>query len=195
MNLFQPQFPGFILVAGLILSGCGLLYRIPAIQYQDLRFFHFLYLKLSTQVPFFRLLWPLGKTPFMMFMLGVLFFSGWTSGFLTALFYAVIACLERVLKLMVKRQRPFSALPDIQMSQPAHPRDPSHPSGDAMRIWYLTFVLPVAFGLSLPVVFLFCLIAVPVSLGRIALGVHFPLDVIGGIGLGLVGAGLYRLCL
>jgi len=64
-----------------------------------------------------------------------------------------------------------------------------------MRIWYLAFIIPTAFGLPLPALFLFCCIAVLVSLGKIALGVHFPLDVIGGMGLGLIGAGLYQLCI
>jgi len=61
------------------------------------------------------------------------------------LFFCIIACIERSLKLMVKRPRPFSVLPGVQMSQPQKPHDPSHPSGDSMRIWYLAFVIPMAF--------------------------------------------------
>ena len=153
----------------------------------------FLHLKLKKQVPFFRRLWPLGKTPFTIVILGVLFFYDLSSGFTATLFFGIIACLERLLKLTVKRPRPFSVLTDVQMSQPKKPEDPSHPSGDAMRIWYLAFVVPLTFGLPVSAVFIFCCIAVLVSLGRIGLGVHFPLDVIGGTGLGFFGAGLYRL--
>ncbi|MCD6582336.1 MAG: phosphatase PAP2 family protein [Desulfuromusa sp.] len=139
------------------------------------------------------MLWPLGKTPFLILMLCLLFFSGWSSGFQAVFFYGVIACLERLLKLLLKRQRPFSVLPAVRVLQAKQPHDPSHPSGDAMRIWYLAIVIPVAFSLPLSILLIFCLIAALVSLGRIAFGVHFPLDVIGGVGLGLLGAGLYLL--
>ena len=193
MNAAQPQFVGILLVAGFVFSGCGLLYRTAAFQRQDHRLCSSLHLKLSSKINFFRTLWLVGKTPFMIAMLGVLFFSGWFSGFLAALLYAMIACIERLLKLTVKRQRPFSVLPDVRMFQPRQPHDPSHPSGDAMRVWYLAFVIPIAFGLPLVVFSFCCCIAVLVSFGRIALGVHFPLDVIGGMGLGLIGAGLYQL--
>jgi len=195
MDLSQPQFAGILLGSGLILSGCGLLYRIASVQSQDQRFFSFLHLGLVKIIPFFRLVWPMGKTWFMVPMLGILCFSGWLSGFWAALFFCIIACIERSLKLMVKRPRPFSILPDVQMSQPQKPQDPSHPSGDSMRIWYLAFVIPMAFGLPWTLLVLFCCIAILVSLGRIALGVHFPLDVMGGMGLGLIGAGLYQLFL
>lgn len=193
MNAIQPQFAEILLVIGLAFSGCGLLYRTTAFQRQDHRLCSSLHLKLSRKISFFRTLWPVGKTPFMIAMLGVLFLSGWSSGFRAAFLYGMIAFLERLLKLTVKRQRPFSVLHDVRMFQPRQPQDPSHPSGDAMRVWYLTFVIPMAFGLPLMALFLFCCVAVLISLGRIALGVHFPLDVIGGIGLGLIGAGLYQL--
>ena len=195
MALFQPQFAGILLGSGLILSLGGLLYRVASIQSQDHRLFNFLHLGLVKMVLFFRLLWPLGKTPLMVAMLGVLYFSGWSSGFWATLFFCIIACIEKSLKLMVKRPRPFSVLPGVQMSQPQKPQDPSHPSGDSMRVWYLAFVIPMAFGLPWAVLILFCCIAILVSLGRIALGVHFPLDVMGGMGLGLIGAGLYQLFL
>lgn len=195
MDSIQPQFAVILFVSGLVLSGCGLLYQTRAGKILDHGLFNFLHLRLSQKSAFFCKLWPMGKTPAMIAMLGVLFFSDWPSGFKGALFYGIIAGLERLLKLRVKRQRPFFVLPHVRMFQPEQPNDPSHPSGDAMRIWYLAFIIPAAFGLPLPALFLFCCIAVLVSLGRIALGVHFPLDVIGGMGLGLIGAGLYQLCI
>ncbi|OQY51875.1 MAG: hypothetical protein B6230_03880 [Desulfobacteraceae bacterium 4572_89] len=195
MDLSQPQFTGILLGSGFILSLGGLLYPIASVQSQDHRIFNFLHLGLVKMVPLFRLLWPMGKTPFMAAMLSVLYLSGWPSGFWATLFFCVIACIERSLKLIVKRPRPFSVLSDVQMSQPQKPQDPSHPSGDSMRIWYLAFVIPMAFGLPWAIFILLCSIAILVSLGRIALGVHFPLDIMGGTGLGLIGAGLYQLCL
>ena len=195
LNISQPQFALALLIAGFALSGCGLLYRTEICKRQDHQLFNFLHMRLSKKTSFFRTLWPIGKTPFMIAALGVLFFSGWSSGFQAILFYSIIACLERLLKLNVKRQRPFSVLPDTRMFQPRQPKDPSHPSGDALRVWYLAFIIPAAFSLPLAVLFLFCFLALLVSLGRIALGVHFPLDVIGGAGLGLIGAGLYQLCI
>ncbi len=194
MQTIQSHFIWILIVLGIFLSGCGLLYKTSFFQRQDRIIFNLLYLRLVRLVPFFRLLWPVGKTPFMVIMLGILCFTGWSSGFSASIFFIIIACLERSLKLMVKRPRPFLIIPDVHMSQPRKPNDPSHPSGDAMRIWYLALVLPMAFGLPISVLLLLCCIAVLVSLGRISLGVHFPLDVMGGMGLGLVGAGFYQLC-
>ena len=193
MDTIPLQFFWIIITGGFVLIGCGFLYGISSGHQQDLRLFNFLNLKLARMVPFYRLIWPLGKTPFMMIMLGVLYFTGWSSGFRATIIFGIIACLERLIKWVVKRQRPFFIVPDVQMSQPQQPNDPSHPSGDAMRIWYLAFVIPMAFGLPISILLLLCSIAVLVSIGRISLGVHFPLDVIGGTGLGLVGAGIYQL--
>jgi len=195
MNEIQPQSFGILLAAGMIFIGCGLLYGISSIQDKDRRVFYFLHLKLVGQVPFFRVFWRMGKTSFAIVILGLLYFSTWASGLWATVIYAVIAGAERALKLAVKRPRPFAVLPDVNMSQPEKPQDPSHPSGDAMRIWYLAFVVPMAFGLPGSFLFVFCCMAFLVSLGRIALGVHFPLDVLGGTGLGLLGAALYQWCL
>ena len=187
------QMSGTLLVLGLAFSGIGFLFLTPAFNRYDCRLFSFLHLKLARNIFFFRMLWPLGKTPFMLIMLVVLFFSGGYSGCLAVFSYAVIAGFERGLKVLLKRPRPFVVLPDVQLSQPRKPHDPSHPSGDAMRIWYLAIVVPAAFSLSLAILLIFCLVAILVSLGRIAFGVHFPLDVLGGVGLGLFGSGLYQL--
>ena len=103
--------------------------------------------------------------------------------------YLVAASVERMIKLKFLRSRPFEVLSDVQVQQPNHPHDPSHPSGDTLRVWFLALVFPAAFGLPWPVTLLTCTFAVILSLGRIALGVHYPLDVLGGAGLGLLAAG------
>ncbi|MEA3544631.1 MAG: phosphatase PAP2 family protein [Thermodesulfobacteriota bacterium] len=129
----------------------------------------------------------------MIIMLGILFFSGASSGYKVLFSYAMIACLERGLKLLMKRPRPFAVLPGVQLSQPCKPLDSSHPSGDTMRVWYLALVVPAVFSMPFFVLLFFSLVAIIVSLGRIAFGVHFPLDVLGGVGLGFFGAGLHQL--
>ena len=193
MDTNQLQLSVTLLILGLIFSGSGLLFLTPVFNRYDCRLFSFIHLKLAKNISFFRLLWPLGKTPFMIIMLGMLFFSGGSSGSIAVFSYVVIACLERGLKMLLKRPRPFVVFPEVQLSQPRKPQDPSHPSGDTLRIWYLAIVVPAAFSLSLSIFLVFCLVATLVSLGRIAFGVHFPLDVLGGMGLGLFGAGLYLL--
>jgi len=193
MTATSPQTAWILLASGLVFFGTGLFYRVLSIQ--DKKLFEFLHLKLSSLVPFFRVCWILGKTWFAIIILCVLYFSGWSSGLPATVLFAVIACVERSIKLLLKRPRPFSVLEKTRMSQPKRPKDPSHPSGDSMRIWYLAFVVPTAFSLPWPIIIVFSCIAALVSIGRIALGVHFPLDVLGGIGLGLTGAALYKLCL
>jgi len=191
METSQTLLAVVLCLTGAIFCGGGLFYCILAIQRLDFRLFNYLYTRLAWLEPFFRFIWPLGKTPFLIVVLIVSLLSGWPRGILAAVIYVVIACIERLFKLTLRRERPFSVLPDVKVLQPGKPLDPSHPSGDAMRIWYLSFVVPVT--LTLPVLFLvlFCGLASLVSLGRIALGVHFPLDVIGGMGIGLSGAGIF----
>lgn len=75
------------------------------------------------------------------------------------------------------------------MAQPQKPTDPSFPSGDAFRIWYLVLILIAASGSNQVLGFIAILLAVLVSLGRMILGVHYLTDVLAGAGLGFLGAG------
>ena len=111
-----------------------------------------------------------------------------------ALLYTVMAVLERTVKLKVARPRPFETLPNVEMNQPKEPHDPSHPSGDTMRVFFLVLVFPWIFDLSWPVYLLTIIVATTLSLGRIVLGVHYPLDVIGGAGLGILAASITVIC-
>jgi membrane-associated phospholipid phosphatase len=72
------------------------------------------------------------------------------------------------------------------MGQLPEPYDPSHPSGDSFRVWFLAILFPIAFLLPVSTFIFSFLVAIILSLGRIALGVHYPLDVISGAGLGIL---------
>lgn len=184
-----------LIILGGAFSCIGLLHNVPIISRLDVRLSCSLHFRLHKFLSLFRVLWLFGKSPALIVILIMLFILDSGIGGRVMFIYVVIAVGERILKLMVKRQRPFSLLPEVEMCQPRQPQDPSFPSGDAMRLWYLTFVLPPAFVLPWFFLLLFGGIALLASLGRIAFGVHFLLDVIGGAGLGLLGAGLYLICL
>jgi membrane-associated phospholipid phosphatase len=101
----------------------------------------------------------------------------------------ITAILERGIKLLLKRPRPFESDSEVILRQDPAPRDPSFPSGDAMRLWFLFAAL--AFGIIPPffVILFIGVCALFLSIGRIRLGVHYPLDVWAGSGLGF-GIGL-----
>ena len=75
------------------------------------------------------------------------------------------------------------------MLQPIKPQDPSFPSGDALRVWYLALIIPTAFGDSGIFLVAGIILAILVSMGRMVMGVHYPSDVTAGMGLGFIGAG------
>jgi undecaprenyl-diphosphatase len=75
------------------------------------------------------------------------------------------------------------------MLQPKQPLDPSYPSGDALRVWFLALILPTAIGNPGLLLITGIVLASIVSIGRSVMGVHYPSDVIAGIGLGFIGAG------
>jgi undecaprenyl-diphosphatase len=96
------------------------------------------------------------------------------------------AITERLIKVRVGRPRPFSQLPDIELRQLPAPTDAGFPSGDAMRVWFAAAGLELALpGAPLSVRLAVWSVAVLVSLSRVRLGVHYPLDVWGGGWLGV----------
>ena len=86
-----------------------------------------------------------------------------------------------ILKEIVRRPRPFLAIPDALPAIIREPSSFSFPSGDAA----LAFGAAVAFGQCLPRFRPFALLlAVAVALSRVFVGVHYPLDVLGGAVVG-----------
>jgi undecaprenyl-diphosphatase len=180
--------------SGLLLVIIGFLHQTSALSRWDAETFLFLHIRLRRYTSFFRYVWPLGTVPVGITLILIMFMASWQAGFSAALMYGLAAIIEWAIKRKIGRPRPFKTLPGVVMSQPKNPGDASHPSGDAMRVWFLALVFPLAFGLPWPVTALTCTVALTLSLGRIAMGVHYPLDVIDGAGLGILFTGLAIIC-
>ena len=182
---------------GMLLLLAGFSYRIPAFSRWEKVVFKKLYAinQGRSQIRLFRLLWPLGTTPFTVIVLLALILHNPRLGLAASLSLLCAALAERIIKLSMKRVRPFIELSDITMRQPRQPKDPSFPSGDSLRVWFLVFMLAFVFQWSWPYVLAVFFIALLITSGRIALGVHFPTDVLGGAGLGVLAAGMCLLIL
>ena len=87
------------------------------------------------------------------------------------------------LKYIVQRPRPFLAIPDALAPIIPAPSSYSFPSGDTA----LAFGAAVAFGQAMPRFRPFAiLLAVAVGLSRVFVGVHYPLDALGGAIVGTI---------
>jgi undecaprenyl-diphosphatase len=93
--------------------------------------------------------------------------------------------IERAVKLSVARPRPFVIGLDVNLRLGQSPRDPSFPSGDAARAWYLAAAAWLGLGVAPPLGLAGLALAALVSLSRVRGGVHFPSDVWAGSWLGL----------
>jgi len=113
------------------------------------------------------------------------------AGLTLPLTLALAALFERGIKTALRRPRPFTCQPNTHVLQPRRPKDASFPSGDALRVWFLINALIAALSLSgYPALALYG-IATLVTVGRVALGVHYPLDALAGAGLGILSAGVW----
>jgi undecaprenyl-diphosphatase len=183
--------PAIMLIGfGLLLVIVGLLHNAATLNQWDTHTFQFLHTRLRRYAGFFRYIWPLGTTPVGITLILIIFIASWQAGLIIASLYLLTAILEHNIKRSISRPRPFKTLPNVEMTQPKEPHDPSHPSGDTMRVFLLAVVFPWAFALSWPVYVATLAAAAILGLGRVVLGVHYPLDVIGGAGLGLLAAGV-----
>ncbi len=189
-RLARPVGRDAVTAALLILFLLGFACRLPLIARLDARAFLFLHRPLSRPpwIAAFRALWHLGRTPAAVLALLLLapFVGGDYRGWgLLGLALGLAALAERLVKRTMKRPRPFAALPGVSMQQPRQPRDPSFPSGDALRVWFLAAAYAHYLPAGAP---LWYALALLVSLGRVALGVHHPLDVLSGASLGALSA-------
>ena len=175
---------------GATLFFLGIAHMSPRMALLDARLFRFLHKGLRRGNAFFQVIWHLGRTPFTLVCLALMLFFDLQNGIRVAIVFAAAATLEWTIKRSFKRPRPYTLIPDATMEQPREPQDTSFPSGDAMRIWFLALTIPFVFGLSTSFIFGFSIFAFIVTLGRIAMGVHFPLDTLAGTGLGLVASGV-----
>jgi len=191
VGLYPSSLLGIVLlVGGLVLFVTGISHRYTAVALWDAGVFRKLYNWLAPASRLFVYLWPLGTTPVAIVLIALFFIPNPDAGWITALVYLGMALMERLVKNRIRRPRPFQVIEGIAVQQPKIPQDASFPSGDAMRVWYIGLLLPAVFGLPVWVTLLTAGVAIVLSLGRIALGVHYPLDVIAGSAFGLLGSGL-----
>jgi len=137
----------------------------------------------------FQEIWFFGRTSFAIIALLLLISLKWKIGAIALLVFLITVGTENIIKIFLNRPRPYTTHQDIHMLQPKNPVDPSFPSGDTLRIWYLALILPAAAGDSSLFLTASLLLAILVTLGRMVLGVHYLTDTIAGIGLGILGAG------
>ncbi len=106
----------------------------------------------------------------------IAFFSGITAWLLAVVF-----------KFFFQTVRPFDALTQVQPL--FSPLDHSFPSGHATFFFALAFSL---FFSHRKVGYIFLLFALLISIARIMSGVHFPIDILGGLCLGFIISYLFK---
>ena len=186
MSILEQVYLGFCLFF------LGTSYRFSAIGSLDQKFCLKLHCSLRCQpwISVFHFLWPFGTTVATLGVIAFLVLITPIQGISAGLAFLIFAGIDRLVKILFRRCRPFNIQPGTMMVQPRRPSDPSFPSGDTFHIWFTVLTLVQVFHLPIFPAIGLAILAVLVSLGRIALGVHYPLDVLAGAGLGIAGAGM-----
>jgi undecaprenyl-diphosphatase len=172
----------------LFLLGCS--YPIIKSSSQEIQVIAALQKRFSskTVIQVFQEMWHFGRSSFALVVLVLLSCLNWQKGLVALSVFGIIVGFEQIFKKLFNRQRPFKISQEVAMLQPLKPLDPSFPSGDALRIWYLALITAAIFS-SLPFWIAAVILAVVISLGRIMMGVHYLSDVLAGSGLGVFAAG------
>lgn len=101
---------------------------------------------------------------------------------------------ERLVKATVSRSRPYTSIgPDITMRGDVPRVGESFVSGHAVLVTALAGIITPYLPGRWKVLPWICVVLV--ALGRVYVGAHLPLDVVGGAGLGLILAGLANLAI
>lgn len=141
--------------------------------------------------PLFDIMMPLltwlGNVGAVWIILGLLIFSlGGKKGRRVAVMVFIAAIIsnlttEVALKKLIMRPRPFDTLSQVR-TLVARPGSSSFPSGHAAVSFAVAMVMAYNYRKYAGLLFL---LAFGIAFSRIYVGVHFPLDVLGGIVIGL----------
>jgi undecaprenyl-diphosphatase len=113
----------------------------------------------------------------------------WGVLWLTVIAVALADWSAMALKALTDRQRPPERYAEPKALVPV-PHDPSFPSGHAATSFAAATMLTFAFPRLAPALFV---LAAAVAFSRVYVGVHYPLDVVGGAVLGTLVAIALRL--
>jgi undecaprenyl-diphosphatase len=108
---------------------------------------------------------------------------------LTVIAVAVADWSTTALKALFDRERPPLRYPEPKALVPV-PHDASFPSGHAATSFAAATILSFSFPRFAPLLYL---LAAAVTFSRVYVGVHYPLDVVGGAVLGVLVATALRL--
>jgi membrane-associated phospholipid phosphatase len=115
---------------------------------------------------------------------GALLFRRWLLAAALAVSGVAVYVLARVIKEYVARGRPGSLVADIVERETFAPESLGFPSGHAAVSWAITVIVLAQVGRRWGIVVIG--LACVVSLSRMYVGAHVPLDLIGGAALGLM---------
>jgi undecaprenyl-diphosphatase len=123
------------------------------------------------------LLWPLDR-PYAR--------ARWKVACVSALMSAGLALLaNQIVGHLWDRARPFAAHPDAVHLLAARSADPSFPSDHAAAAFAIAFAV---YAVSRPAGAAFLAAATAIALSRVALGLHYPSDVLAGVLIGWAAA-------